>query len=613
MIKKAASIVAVLFGVGALSFIAAPLVMSSDRVKARIEAQLSDVTGRPVRLSGDSSLSLFPYLGVTYSNVSMGGATGTDDALVQIDEMRAQLGVFSVLWGDARLSKVTLVRPRLSLSRDATGRPNWLPVSGRLQALLDKDTLEGAEPFPIGRLTVTDGIITFTNKQAQDDAAVVSELTSVNGTMTWPELAASADVAFTGVWRGEVVQVTAEADTPFNLLTGQKSEVTVAIDSNPMKLTYTGTADGEKVSILQGALSVETPSLRRLAGWLNRTEDIAEKLGQLSLSGQLLKQADSVELTDTTVLIDGDTGTGRLQLVDQPDRNLEISGTLAFDSLTLPAWSAFFRSNSDPTAAGTMRQLDFGFLNTINLDLRLSAQNASSNGLSIQNLAATVLVRDGNASMDIGSADALDGVFSGVFGVVPGTPNQFNLDANFQQVSLPALTALVGQNSVALRGVGNARFRFKSEASESGEFLKKLRGEGTLTALSGVVEGVDLARAIGEEASTQATIFAGSTPYDALQIGFLVSDGIVYLRDTNLKNTNFTATLNGKADLVRRSIALRGTVNEGSSSQDDGQAGDAHPFFVGGVTDAPLYAPLPKRVVAKPNVPNTNEDAAPSQ
>ncbi|MEM1039283.1 MAG: AsmA family protein [Pseudomonadota bacterium] len=613
MIKKAVSILAVVLGLGAVSFIAAPLVMSSDRVKTRIEAQLSDVTGRPVRLSGDSSLSLFPYLGVTYSNVSIGGAPGTDDALVQIDEMRAQLGVFSVLWGDARLSKVTLVRPRLSLSRNASGQPNWLPVSGRLQALLDKNTLEDAEPFPIGRLTVTDGIITFTNQQTQDNGGAVSELTSVNGTMIWPELATSLDVTFSGVWRGEVVKVTAEADTPFNLLTGQKSDVTVAIDSNPMTLTYAGTADGEQISILQGALSVQTPSLRRLASWLNRTEDIAEKLGQLSLSGELLKQADSVELTDATVLIDGDTGTGRLQLVDQPDRNLEISGTLAFDSLTLPAWSAFFRSNNDPADAGTIRQLDFGFLNTIDLDLRLSAQNASSNGLSIQNLAATVLVRDGNASMDIGSADALEGVFSGVFGVVPGTPNQFTLEANFQQVNLPALTALVGENAVALRGVGNARLRFKSEASASGDFLKKLRGEGTLTAASGMLEGVDLTRAIGEEASPQTSIFAGNTPYDALQIGFLVSDGIVYLRDTNLENSSFTATLNGKADLVRRSIALRGTVNESAVSETDGPAKGAHPFFVGGVTDAPLYAPLPKRVVAKPDVPNTKEETAPSQ
>ncbi|MEL6948183.1 MAG: AsmA family protein, partial [Pseudomonadota bacterium] len=94
--------------------VAAPLVMSSETVKARIEAQLSDVTGRRVRLAGDSSVSINPYLGVTYFDVTIGqaqgqaGAQGEAAPLVTIEEMRAQLGFLALLRGEITLSRLTL-------------------------------------------------------------------------------------------------------------------------------------------------------------------------------------------------------------------------------------------------------------------------------------------------------------------------------------------------------------------------------------------------------------------------------------------------------------------------------------------------------------------------
>ncbi|MEO1397328.1 MAG: AsmA family protein [Pseudomonadota bacterium] len=605
--KRSAQIFLLIAALCAAVVVAVPLVMSSETVKSRIEMQLSDVTGRRVRLSGDSSLSFSPYLGVIYSNVTIGPSDDGSEPLVRIDEMRAQLGIFSVLWGEARLSKVNLVRPRLTLKREASGRPNWLPVSGRLRALLSRKDLSDADPFPLGQLTITEGIITLNNEPQpaslssgarSTETTAVSELTAVNGTLIWPELAREAKIEFEAVWRGEVVKVDAQADTPFNLLTGQQSMVQVAVNANPVKFTYEGVADGDAVSMLEGAMTLQTPSLRRLAGWLNRTEDIAERLGEISLSGKLLKQNEQVSLTEATVLVDGDTGTGRLQLVDGPDRNLAISGTLAFDTLTLPAWSNFFRAGD---TEGTIRRLDFSFLNTIDLDLRLSAQNARSNGLTIQNLAATLLVSKGSASMDIGSAEALDGVFSGVFSVEAGEPNQFLLEANFQQVDLPALTALLGQNNLSVRATGDARLRFKSQATAPREFLQKLSGEGTITARDGVLDGVDLslAQAVGQGGSDATTIFSGTTPFDALQVGFFVSDGIVYLRNTSLENANLGATLSGKADLIRRSIALRGDVRSTEAVPAGVEDAPSHPFFIGGVAESPLYAPLPKRVGTK--------------
>ena len=52
-----------------IAIFAIPNLLSTTYVKQRIADQLSQLTGRQVSLEGSSSISLRPYLGVSYDNV----------------------------------------------------------------------------------------------------------------------------------------------------------------------------------------------------------------------------------------------------------------------------------------------------------------------------------------------------------------------------------------------------------------------------------------------------------------------------------------------------------------------------------------------------------------
>ena len=112
--------------------LAAPLLLSSERVKLGIEKQLSDITGVVVVLSGESSLSFSPYLGVSYRNVSLSRDQEAETPFVRVSGLKARVSLLSVLTGKPSLSEVRLVRPEFDLHMKSDGTPNWWSQDGPL-------------------------------------------------------------------------------------------------------------------------------------------------------------------------------------------------------------------------------------------------------------------------------------------------------------------------------------------------------------------------------------------------------------------------------------------------------------------------------------------------
>jgi len=117
----------VLFGVVLL---AVPYLLSSTSVKTSIEAQLSRLTGSRVTLNGESTISLNPYLGVSYQNVSLKKDADTAPFLI-VEDMKAHINLLSALTGNIKLSRLQLIRPKLSLIIDVNGVKNWSVFYGQ--------------------------------------------------------------------------------------------------------------------------------------------------------------------------------------------------------------------------------------------------------------------------------------------------------------------------------------------------------------------------------------------------------------------------------------------------------------------------------------------------
>jgi len=583
--KRVAIWLALLVVFAATVLLALPWFLSREVVKERVAAQLSTLTGKQVSLRGESSVSLWPFLQVSYDDVTIGGELALADLppLVKMDGLEAQLSFASAFWGDVSLSQVRLVRPRFTLRVNSEGTDNWTirdgPVAERLRLARDAKP----ETLRIGAVQIVDGIVDYGN--AQLDAS--AELTSLNGTFVWPDITGPASATISVVWRGEIVRLNASADVPFELLRGNPSDLTIGIVSKPANLSYTGTMSlGEKVNAA-GKMTAIFPSPRRLLDWIGQPIPAAAVVAETFVEGNFSAMDDAVEFQEASVRIGEHQGTGRLQL-QRGEKGPIVSGTLAFETLWLPNPAGLAQQDEGTSPTG---KLDFSFLEGFGLDLRLSANAATLEPFEITNMAATAIVRDGGASFEIGDAEALGGNMAGSISISRGKGIElFETDLSLSTVNLERLTTLYGAGGLALEGSGDARFRFRSTGTSARGLLINLEGDGSIDGKSGAVVGFNLEQVpLDGEGNAQAP-FSGSTSYDDLALRFLITNGSAFFDGSTMKSGPLEVNLGGQVDLLRRSLALRGEI-----TQEEETKTTPLPFFVGGSTAAPLFVVLPTR------------------
>lgn len=96
------------------------------RQKARIETRVFEETGRELQINGALNPSLFPWLGLSFSEVSMGNAQEFPDTeFATVSSGQIKVAFLPLLTGRVEIEKVTLQGASLKLLRDADGKTNW--------------------------------------------------------------------------------------------------------------------------------------------------------------------------------------------------------------------------------------------------------------------------------------------------------------------------------------------------------------------------------------------------------------------------------------------------------------------------------------------------------
>ncbi|MDD9910460.1 MAG: AsmA family protein [Ahrensia sp.] len=565
----------------ALVLLALPMFLSSSAVKERVETQLTLLTGKQVHLRGESSVSLWPFLQVSYDDVTIRSGDDEGGLLVQMDGLEAQLSFTSAFWGDADLSHVTIVRPRFTLLRDQDGSANWSNGDGLLARRFGERS-QADRAVSLGSVRVIDGIADYEDRQAERTA----QLTAINATLNWPSLRGAATLRLDAVWQGEVFELIVNSASPVPLLRGEISETSFEFSSNPVRLSYSGQLGLSSSPDAAGQVSLLIPSPRRLLEWIGHPIPVATVIAETQLEGAITASDGLMEFAEAQIRVGEHSGTGQLEL-QTSDGEPSLIGTLAFQSLWLPNPMSLAQTSAEPQPSG---KLDLSFLEGFGLDLRLSAVGATIGPLNMANLAAAAIVRDGAASFEVGEAEALSGSIAGSISVSKGPGvGLFETDLSFNGVDLDALTTLYGQGPLALSGQGDASLRFRSTGTSAQGLLINLEGDGAIDATEGTLRGFDLARIPLDGSGNAASVFEGNTPFDGLSARFTIDDGFVALDGTSMSSEAIAILLGGQIDLIRRSIALRGEVAQTQTEP----LLPSVPFFVGGSMSAPLFIVLP--------------------
>jgi AsmA protein len=244
---------------------------------------------------------------------------------------------------------------------------------------------------------------------------------------------------------------------------------------------------------------------------------------------------------------------------------------------------------------GSRDKANLGLTRRLDLDLRLSARQASVGPVKLSELAATAQTREGFAVFDVSDAQALGGrVQAGMrfSAAAQGT----NIDANFggSDIDGGQLGKVAGMTRILPQSRGNVSVTMKGPVQSWSTFINRLDGKIAANFGAGPISNLDLAKlraqiAKGKVFSLDAAGNA-STSVDAFKLNAAVANNMATLKDTSIQASDSLIQLDGVVSFEGRGLALNGTLSDAKAQ---GNATPSASFRVGGTWSEPFVSPLP--------------------
>ncbi|WP_457107029.1 AsmA family protein [Methylobacterium sp. P5_C11] len=501
--------------------------------------------GIDLTLRGPASLTLLPWPRLTLGQVRLAaGSTGpvlADDGRLIVD-----LDPLSLLGGHAAVGGLRLEGARLS--EDAGG---WDAPLARL-----------AEQARSGVMARPRRIVVRGARLADGGAARDIDLD-----VAWPLWSATAEARASLMWRGVPTRITLTHLRPAEIALRRTSPFTADVTWPGGSLAADGTmglsAEGGASPALSGELRFATRSLPESLAWLGREAPLAPLAGAFTIDGRFETAERSVSWPRLRIGIGQNVleGAGAVTLGSGQAPRLAVQATLAAETLDLTPLAAdlarLFEATPVPIALAPVTQGD--------LDLRLSAVEGRAGAVRVQDLAASVLVRDGALEVAVNRARIQDGTVKGRAILASGTDpaeTEFRTQGSLDHVDLGALLGEI-RATRWLVGLVQGHFALEAKARDSVGLLAHLGGRATLGADNGTITGLDLADVVhrnGVVASGALARRNGRTAFDRAVVTLRFVDGVGEIAESGLLGPSVGATLRGQVSLPERRLDARGEL-----------------------------------------------------
>ena len=385
--------------------------VSTSLVATRIAGVLVPFGGPTPTFDGQVTVRLFPRLAVQFHNVRIAATHGAslENPDLTADSIIAVIDVLPLLIGETSVSRLILEHPKLRLE-------TTLDLAGLTP---DRALLDRLLPASV---IVHGGEITLTTP----DLSRHEVLTSIDGNLRWPRALGNLSLDGTSVWRGEKVALSLQGIAPPRLALGQVGDFDVTLDAPSFRMSFAGTALLSDHLQLDGVFSAQADDPQRLAELVSipppgdATARSEGALPPIMVAGHLRSQGWMGALSDARLRIGQAAADGVLSArLDLP--RPQFRGTLALGGVDLtPALTAIREQHwlgwsPDPMVVAGL-----------DVDLRLSIGDAVAGSLRFANLAASLLIADGQVHADVTDVSLLGGTGSLV---VRGAADQAGLKA----------------------------------------------------------------------------------------------------------------------------------------------------------------------------------------
>lgn len=600
--------------VGAVAFllVAAPVDLVRDRVIEQVKAR----TGRDLVVAGATTLSLFPRPAVSLSDVSLSAPEGveTPPTLV-VPTVDAELRLWALVTGGPAIERITLHRPTIELSVDATGRRSWEVAGGRSrsrpgaspgdgsdqrQPSSEPSTISEREPpkalAKLGAATIR--IVGGTARYSDHRSATHTELESLNLTLAADDPSGPLKVNGTLSVRGAPVTVAATVSPMQSVLSRQPAQLALTVSGSPFEGTYQGTISLDAGIALDGTLKLQAASARALADWLGRPLPAHDDSDAAALSAGLKMSQGQVMISNLQANVGAATMAGSLTLDTQQQRR-RLSGNLQLSELDFgrllvspgrdrsaapPGAAAPPAAAPPPTSAPPPRQgkdrgwrddtINLSILRLLDANLTVSARRLIHREIKTGPAQFTVGLEGGVARLSLEDVELYGGRARG-FLTLDGSGDVLVAGSNLilNRVALRPFLADALQFPW-LEGSGNIYLELAGQGLTERQIVEGLNGKVEITSVDGAIVGLDISKIVRSLQQARLPSFSPSpdekTPYSELAATFNVTNGVAKNHDLKLTGANLHLSGEGTLDLGPRQIdyTVRTKVGGGAPEPD---------------------------------------------
>jgi len=588
--KRLGTPIAAFLGVMLIGMILTSWLINRDALHQAVEAQIRAVTGLDLVVRGTTEISVFPGSYVSFHDVGLKGATS--DTALRVDVLTANLRLLPLVLQRFEISDVMMLRPQIRVVREANGESNWTPF---IQTIARTMKPGADNQVSFSEIRIQDGLLTY-----QDAANHASEkLEDLDLSLAWPSISRSFAATGQFDWRGTRVDASISIGDFVAALSGDRSGLKARIASAPLKLAFDGTAANRTSAMMEGTLTIDTPSLRDALQWTGQPPPGAGGFGRFALKARANVVGPSIALTNVNVELDGNVAEGVMTYSNNGRQTLQA--TLAADALDFTPYISTFRLLASGARDWNRQLFDLNALSTTDLDMRLSAARVTAGPTRLGRTAFGANLRGGTLALSVGEAQIYGGMANGSLAIArAGEIADVKAQFQFIDVDLQACASeMFGVSK--LSGRGNFNVQLSTFGSSPFGLAQSLEGTALLTGHDGAIAGFNieqlLKRLERRPLSGGGNFRSGTTPYNNLTISVRVKDGIATADDVRIEGPATRVTLSGTASVPTREYDMKGTASLTAA----GNAASEFelPFVVQGPWDDPLVFPDPESLIKR--------------
>jgi AsmA protein len=595
-VKRIAILIAVVVAAGISAIAAVTLVIPIDTVREAVKSEIRAVTGLDPILRGPVSMSMFPAPTVNFSDVVLGEPVEGETAFT-VDQLTANLRLVPLLAGRIEIADISLTRPHIAVTVNPDGRTNWSPLVDILARALKPNAKRDERVLSFSEIRIVDGVVAVRNPGRNIDEM----LEGVELSLAWPSIAKSFAATGHFNWHNETVDASlAIADFPA-ALAGGNSGLKFRVNAGPLKAAFDGAVSYEPTLKIDGTLAADTTSLRDALRWSGDRSLPAGGLGRFALKAHADVNGGTIALSNLNAELDGNVAEGVLSYATTGRQMLQ--GTLAVEKLDLRPYVSAFGLIAENTRDWDRHAFVLDWFNGWDADLRLSAARVQFPRTELGRTAIAANMRSGRLVVTVGESQAFNGLITGTIAVAKAESGaEIKSQMQFAGVDLEkCLGEMFGLRR--LEGTGNLAFSVESTGLNVQELAGNLNGTVQITAKQGGLTGVNveqlMRRLQRSPLSANGNFRSGRTPFDRLNIGLHIAQGLATIEDGLLEGPSIRLTLRGTTSIPERGeLDLSGNANLIGISADANVSFEL-PFMIQGPWENPDIFPDPQTLIQR--------------